>query len=311
MTEKKKIVPKRCKKRVADMTPEEYEANKLYRRLEARAYHAKTTEEYKQKLRDRASAYAKRKRASMTTEERSADAKRRWKRAKERLAAKPDAEKQREREKRAAIWKRYYQKDREKFLEGQRARRASLPAENQERNRAKARKRSEQVRRTRTPQEKKSDLEYKRRWINEKRASDLHFRVLSNLRARLGGAVRRRDSKKANKRTKDLVGVDWQTFCEHIERQFDNKMSWENWGKNGWHIDHIIPLAAFDLSKKKELAVASYYLNHRPMWGKDNMSKAGNMPAKKEVPIALRRKLYELDKKFFERPTYVRKTGSR
>lgn len=305
---KKKIIPRRVPKKVADMTPEEYEANKLYRRLEARRYHSKTTEEYKQKLRDRAKAYAKRKSASMTKEERSADARRRWKRAKERLAAKPDAEKQREREKRAAIWKRYYQKDREKFLEGQRARRASLPAENQERNRAKARKRSEEVRTNRTPQEKKKDLEYKRRWINQKRAEDLHFRVLSNLRARLGAAVRRRDSKKANTRTHALVGVDWETFRKHIEKQFDENMSWDNWGKTGWHIDHIIPLAAFDLSKKKELAVASYYLNHRPMWGKENMRKAGNMPAKKEVPIALRRKLYELDENFFDRPNYVRRT---
>ena len=35
---------------------------------------------------------------------------------------------------------------------------------------------------------------------------------------------------------------------EHIEKQFVDGMSWDNWGE--WHIDHIKPVSKFDKSEK-------------------------------------------------------------
>lgn len=304
---KNEIIPKRIKKRVAEMTKEEYEANKVYRRLEGRRYHAKVSEDYKQVLRERAKEYAKRKRASMTNEERTKAAKRQWQLAKQRMATKSAEEKQSARRRRAEIWKRYYENNRKSILERQKELRASLPSERKETLKEKSRKRSSEWRKKRTDEEKTKNAEYQRMWMNERRATDLHFKILDNLRSRLVIAVKRRNSKKANKRTHELFGVEWDSFILHLESQFDSRMKWDNWGRNGWHIDHIVPLAAFDLAKKKELLVASFYLNHRPCWGKENMKKGGSMPAKKDVPLALRRKLYELDPDFFERKTYVRR----
>lgn len=50
-------------------------------------------------------------------------------------------------------------------------------------------------------------------------------------------------------------------------------MSWGNYGKFGWHIDHIIPCAAFDLAREDHQMVCFNYRNLQPLWSKDNLSK--------------------------------------
>lgn len=65
----------------------------------------------------------------------------------------------------------------------------------------------------------------------------------------------------------------------HLERQFTEGMTWENWKLRGWHIDHIRQLNTFDLSDAGQLAVACHYTNLRPLWAKENLSRPkGNKP---------------------------------
>jgi len=37
-----------------------------------------------------------------------------------------------------------------------------------------------------------------------------------------------------------MLGCDIETFKKNIESQFEEEMSWENYGD--WEIDHIIPI---------------------------------------------------------------------
>lgn len=57
----------------------------------------------------------------------------------------------------------------------------------------------------------------------------------------------------------------------HLERQFLRGMSWAN--RAEWHIDHIRPLASFDLTDPDQIKIACHFTNLRPIWAKDNLRK--------------------------------------
>lgn len=59
----------------------------------------------------------------------------------------------------------------------------------------------------------------------------------------------------------------------HLERQFTEGMTWENYGFRGWHIDHIIPLASFDFLDEAQRVKAFHYTNLQPLWWIDNLQK--------------------------------------
>jgi len=61
----------------------------------------------------------------------------------------------------------------------------------------------------------------------------------------------------------------------HLEKFWEPGMTWAKWG-NGpgkWQIDHIIPLAAFDLTNREQFLSACHYTNLQPLWWEDNMTK--------------------------------------
>jgi len=62
-----------------------------------------------------------------------------------------------------------------------------------------------------------------------------------------------------------------QEFVAHIERQFVSQMSWDNYGL--WHLDHIRPLASFDLSDRDQFLEAAHFSNYQPLWAGDNLRK--------------------------------------
>ena len=56
---------------------------------------------------------------------------------------------------------------------------------------------------------------------------------------------------------------------KHIEDNFKNGMSWDNYGE--WHIDHIRPISSFPVdAKPSEVNALS---NLRPLWANENISK--------------------------------------
>jgi hypothetical protein len=58
-----------------------------------------------------------------------------------------------------------------------------------------------------------------------------------------------------------------------LELKFQPGMSWENYGKRGWHIDHIKPISKFDISTEEGRMEAFNYQNLQPLWAFDNFSK--------------------------------------
>jgi len=102
--------------------------------------------------------------------------------------------------------------------------------------------------------------------------SNPQCRVKHRLRGRIGGIVKR-----ANSSVKDryisLIGCTRSEFLSHIESLFKDGMAWENYGKCGWQIDHIIPCVSFDLTIEAEQLKCFHYTNLQPLWWRDNVKK--------------------------------------
>jgi hypothetical protein len=106
--------------------------------------------------------------------------------------------------------------------------------------------------------------------IRALKKSSINFRLACLLRARLKGALKY--NKKVGSAVRDL-GCSLADLRAHLETQFQPGMTWENQGYRGWHIDHIRPLASFDLTDHEQVKLACHYTNLQPMWGVENMSK--------------------------------------
>ena len=101
-------------------------------------------------------------------------------------------------------------------------------------------------------------------------------RITHNLRTRLTKAVTRARATK-HKGTLDLIGCSVSELHAHISSLFVGSMSWDNYG-SFWHIDHIKPLAAFDLHNPAELAASMHFSNLQPLTIRDNCSKGSMLP---------------------------------
>jgi len=123
--------------------------------------------------------------------------------------------------------------------------------------------------------EEKAYRDAHRAEINERarnRRKRVDVRIKEALRSILYSALKRQNIKK-NHHTMDLIGCNIDVLKSHIEHKFSHKMTWDNYGKNGWWIDHVIPCVAFDLTKIKEQRKCFNYKNLQPLWWRDNIVK--------------------------------------
>lgn len=103
----------------------------------------------------------------------------------------------------------------------------------------------------------------------KKRRSDPDFHLMECLRGRLFKAVRGM-SKSA--RTQELLGCTIPQLRAHLESQFRPGMTWENYGPV-WHVDHIKPVASFDLIDPVQQRECFNFKNLQPLFAKDNLQK--------------------------------------
>lgn len=107
----------------------------------------------------------------------------------------------------------------------------------------------------------------------ERRARDPLYKLKYTLRFLVWRACRGYGK---NGHTEEYIGLPFLDFKKYLESKFLPGMTWENHGNGDgkWNIDHIRPLASFDLSKEEEKRAASHYTNLQPLWFVDNMAKS-------------------------------------
>lgn len=101
---------------------------------------------------------------------------------------------------------------------------------------------------------------------------DVNYKLLVRYRTRLYKAVKGYDKSKT---TRELIGCSVEELKKHLESQFTEGMTFENYGE--WHVDHIIPCSSFDFSKEEEQRKCFNYKNLQPLWAIDNLRKSNKI----------------------------------
>jgi hypothetical protein len=146
-----------------------------------------------------------------------------------------------------------------------RRRRARMKVEHPERYR------EEQLRHSRRREKRRGRrdrLVYFREWRREYRKNPA-VRLAKNLRDRLLSVLR---GKVRSGESVRQLGCSAAEAVVHLERQFRPRMTWKNWGRV-WHVDHIRPLASFDLTEPEQLRQACHFTNLRPLYRVENLAK--------------------------------------
>jgi hypothetical protein len=120
---------------------------------------------------------------------------------------------------------------------------------------------------------------WRRQYEKNKKANDVEYRIVRLLRNRLGAAMR---GKQKTASTIELLGCDVEHFKLFLEAEFEEGMTWENYGRPtdggpGWQVDHIRPCASFNLEDAEEQKRCFHWTNLQPLWAADNLAKGDSL----------------------------------
>jgi hypothetical protein len=103
-------------------------------------------------------------------------------------------------------------------------------------------------------------------------SEDEVFKMTFNVRRRIRDILKLKGEIK-KETTFEIIGCTPKELLEHIQSQFKDGMSWDNYGM--WHIDHIIPLSSGKtINEVKKLC---HYTNLQPLWAEDNLRKSNKL----------------------------------
>jgi hypothetical protein len=122
---------------------------------------------------------------------------------------------------------------------------------------------------------KRQTQEYKdhhNEYLRMKAETDPKFKITKSLRQRLTCFIKGETGKMK------YVQMAVEIFMKWLELHFKKGMSWSNYGKKGWHIDHVIPCASFEFTKEEyDEDIKKYkcfgWFNCMPLWAEENISK--------------------------------------
>lgn len=112
--------------------------------------------------------------------------------------------------------------------------------------------------------------EYKKRQY-EKIQLDPYKKMIAIARGRMRCFVKKEAKKFV---IKDMILFESDEFIKNIESKFSDGMTWDNYGRKGWHIDHIKPISKYNLDDLNECRECWSLDNLQPLWWHDNLTKS-------------------------------------
>lgn len=99
-------------------------------------------------------------------------------------------------------------------------------------------------------------------YIKNKYQTNELFKLKCNTSALIRKSMSRFGLSKANTKTTALLDCSIEYFKKHMQLQFTNEMTWDNYGSY-WSIDHICPCSQAQTSE--EMIKLQHFTNLRPM----------------------------------------------
>jgi hypothetical protein len=117
--------------------------------------------------------------------------------------------------------------------------------------------------------------ETKRTYEKNRKSSDPLYKLIGNFRTAIYTVLKENNVKKYGHYF-EILGYTQNDLIVHLEKQFQNGISWDNYGE--WHVDHIKPISLFNFkSTDDDEFKECWSLNNlQPMWGNENISKSDN-----------------------------------
>lgn len=112
-----------------------------------------------------------------------------------------------------------------------------------------------------------------RAWRKTRYTKNAHVRLAAAGRSVMRYAFKQQGLPKPSFRS--LIGISEAGFLEYLlnhPNSIENGFTAENYGSS-WHVDHIRPLASFQLADETQRSTAFHYTNCQPMAPSDNMKK--------------------------------------
>ncbi len=113
---------------------------------------------------------------------------------------------------------------------------------------------------------------YQNAYVKQKRKTNPDFRLNCSMHTAISRCLK---NEKGGEKWLALVDYSVDDLKKHLEKQFTDGMTWGNYGKNGWHIDHKIPLSVFNFTKPEHEDFRRCWAlkNLQPMWAIENIKK--------------------------------------
>ena len=116
----------------------------------------------------------------------------------------------------------------------------------------------------------------KRNYERNRKSIDPLYKLISNFRTAIYQVLKESNVEK-NRHYFDILQYTPEELIIHLESQFKDTMSWDNYGE--WHVDHKLPITSFNIEEMgdKEFMKCWALENLQPMWGEENIRKSNKI----------------------------------
>jgi hypothetical protein len=118
--------------------------------------------------------------------------------------------------------------------------------------------------------------EVKRNYERTRKANDPLYKLVANFRTAIWTVLKENNMDKYGHYF-EILQYSPEQLAYHLEKQFSEGMTWENYGE--WHVDHKLPITSFNFQEigDNEFMRCWGLDNLQPMWADENIRKSNKV----------------------------------